>query len=956
MATLTCSCGEEFDDSELTCPGCDAPAQRVVRPPRPRPSSQGAGEHARADVASTEGMVQEPGRGRRDAQRCQAPGCGQAVPVGEDRCLYCQTPVGSAAGTTADILDPSEDETEELQALLPATLRQQVRVIEPLPAGGAEADLFIVEGPQGHRSVLKLYRRGIAVDTGALELLQSADVAHVVRIEDHGPAGDRYYELLEFIEAGHLRDYQQRRDGKVRERDVLKVLEELADALEHLHGLGLRHGDVKPENILVRKDTRRQLDLVFTDFGLAAVVEHTIVHSDDYRRSVLYSAPEQLTGVQTKASDIWGLGVVVLELLLGRHPLADPSDGSMDPARSFIDYRFLTQQWPIPPDLIEDERWQKLFRGVLHPVAERRWRIDHVQAWLKGEKVPEVPDPAPPRRGETFAFVGRTFTSPAVLADALLRNWEKGRERVARGDVRDWVRARAEDEGLERYLDELPRQGWDQDGLLLRVALRMNPELEPVYRGAPISIEGLRALASNAVKGPDRSDPDASDAAKTVDSLIAQHGLKAVADLTGSERHARLASELRDGLNRLSQLLEEAQRHGTNLGDKEVARARYRLLHLLTDPEERATAARRVRRRQPRDLPPWYSGLLQEDAGPADLVVASAFRDAMRDEARRQRRQPAAISPASTRTHDLEARLAQAVRIAAGLAAAGAALLAPVPTLVVLAGYAATSRYRGRVSAWFTRERASRWTPGRVMALPFSALGWVISAMLQLIRDLLVVALAGGVWLAVVLFFVAVAHGMVQPSGLPLADLLRRVAVPALAFQAAHWLTKTRPANQPFGLTSQLEARIRSAPQGVAIAVWVIAGSVAYAGWSFGVEDPVAAFEDVAVAGGERLDVWAAETFGTPGSDPAPDQVTERPQQGAATEVVRDRWRVQGVPELNVREQPGLESPVMTRLREGQIRVATGNTEVVEEIEWVELELPGGRLGWASQRYLERVD
>lgn len=948
MATVICTtCEEELPASALLCPcGADTKAARSRRPER------------RTSASDVSLGTDQAGRGagvlpseEADARRCPAEDCGFAVPDGADACPYCLTPVTDAAATDGDeqASEAAAYEADDLQASMPVNLRHRLRIVEPLPASGAEADLYIVaDRERDRRSVLKLYRRGVAVNTGALERLARADIAHVVGIEDHGPAGDRYYELLEFIEAGHLRAYQERRSGKLKEREVRQVLTELADALEHLHGMDLRHGDVKPENILVRKDTRRELDLVFTDFGLAAVVEHTIVHGADYRRSRLYSAPEQLSGVQAKASDVWGLGVVVLELLLGRHPLSDPADGSLDSASSLIDYRFLYHQWPIPPDQVEDRRWQLFFRGVLHPDPERRWRIEHVQAWLAGRDVPKVSEPAPPRAGEAFDFNGRTFTGAAALAEELVRVWGPGSSRVESGAVRDWIRARGEDKPLAKYLEELPRQRWDRHGQLLRAALRMNPELPPVYQGFDISIQGLRALASQAVNAG-RGSPEAD----VLDSLIAQHGLAAVGDLTGSVEHARLARDLREGLNRLSQLFDDAGRNGVTI-DGDQSQARYRLLQLLTDPRERDRTARRVRRRAPRDLPPWYTALLDAD-GAAELVVASAFREVVLDE-RKRRRTEARAGGGHGRTGTLEARLAGAARIAAGLLAAGASLLAPIPTILLMASYAAVARYRDPVRHWFNAERRSRWTPGRFVALPFSALGWVLSAVLRLLRDALKLALAGGLWLAAVLFAASLVYTAIEPTGVALEDVLRRVAVPALAFQAGFWLTRSRAPQQGFGLTSQLEARVRSAPPGVAIAVWVVALAAVYAGWAHGVEDPVAAFEEAANVTTARLDDWAQETFGGAQSASQPTRSAPETTTEPETEQPRDRWRVQGVVELNVRESPGLESPVVARLREGQIRSATGNTDVVDAIEWVELQLPGGRVGWASQRYLERLD
>ena len=114
---------------------------------------------------------------------------------------------------------------------------------------------------------------------------------------------------------------------------IQALLRQVAEALQHLHGRGVVHRDVKPENLLLADRSEGAL-VKLCDFGLACEVEPA---SGLQRRAsilngtVAYMAPEHLREEPHGAAvDLWSLGIVLFILLSGRHPF-DPDGAAEEP-------------------------------------------------------------------------------------------------------------------------------------------------------------------------------------------------------------------------------------------------------------------------------------------------------------------------------------------------------------------------------------------------------------------------------------------------------------------------------------------------------------------------------------------------------------------------------------------------------------------------------------------------
>src|SRR6202012_848020 len=112
--------------------------------------------------------------------------------------------------------------------------------------------------------------------------------------------------------------------GKLSDQEILEVGISLCDALDHAHGQGVIHRDVKPSNVLVPTRITGSGDRAkLTDFGVAHVVGgDALTRTGDVIGTLAYMAPEQADGGEVSpACDLYALAVVLYEALTGVNPL-----------------------------------------------------------------------------------------------------------------------------------------------------------------------------------------------------------------------------------------------------------------------------------------------------------------------------------------------------------------------------------------------------------------------------------------------------------------------------------------------------------------------------------------------------------------------------------------------------------------------------------------------------------
>jgi serine/threonine-protein kinase len=144
--------------------------------------------------------------------------------------------------------------------------------------------------------------------------------AGIVTIFDVGEWNGRPFIVMEYLSGGSLQE-ALRREGAQPPARALAWLEQAGRALDHAHGRGVVHRDVKPANLLLDGDGRVHV----ADFGVATAAGlATLTQTGTVIGTAGYLSPEQAEGrVATPASDRYALGVVAFELLTGIRPYAN---------------------------------------------------------------------------------------------------------------------------------------------------------------------------------------------------------------------------------------------------------------------------------------------------------------------------------------------------------------------------------------------------------------------------------------------------------------------------------------------------------------------------------------------------------------------------------------------------------------------------------------------------------
>src|SRR5438477_2516802 len=234
-------------------------------------------------------------------------------------------------------------------------------------------------GQWASKAHLKRFRR-------EAEAAASLDHPSIVPIYEVGEREGACYFSMKFVEGGQLDEVVKRAPMSIRQ--AAELIAKVARTVHYAHEHGILHRDIKPGNILL--DAKGEP--LLTDFGLARLVEaeSTITRTREALGTPSYMAPEQAAGEQRKlsnATDVYGLGAVLYQLLTGHPPFAGGT--------TYETIKLLLDTEPRQPRLLNpkiDRDLSTICLKCLEKDPQRRYPsalalAEDLERWLKHEPI-----------------------------------------------------------------------------------------------------------------------------------------------------------------------------------------------------------------------------------------------------------------------------------------------------------------------------------------------------------------------------------------------------------------------------------------------------------------------------------------------------------------------------------------------------------------------------------------
>jgi serine/threonine-protein kinase len=306
-------------------------------------------------------------------------------------------------------------------ALLPGSTAGPYRIVEPLGRGGMASVYRAYEPALDRYVALKVLPREFLHDPSFAERFRR-EAKVIARLEhpnivpiyafDIEQAEGIPWMAMRLIAGGSLSQLLKREQlGFARS---VAILRGVAAALDHAHGKGIVHRDVKPQNVLLDEERRVYL----ADFGIAKILESPggLTATGMITGTPQYMAPEQATATNVdRHADIYALGIVAYELFTGHVPF------SADTPVAVL-MKHIQEPLPLPPPSTVPE---SLLRPVLRCTSKKpadRWPsagafVAALEAGLEAQALPVLADVGPvasPRTAPAPTLVPSRPASPSV--------------------------------------------------------------------------------------------------------------------------------------------------------------------------------------------------------------------------------------------------------------------------------------------------------------------------------------------------------------------------------------------------------------------------------------------------------------------------------------------------------------------------------------------------------------
>ena len=237
----------------------------------------------------------------------------------------------------------------------------------------------------GRTVAIKVLSADLSGAIGADRFLREVHIAarlqhpHILPVHDSGEAAGLLYYVMPFVEGESVRD-RILRESQLPVDDAVAYAIEVAGALGYAHSQGVIHRDVKPENILIA-----QGHAVVADFGIARAASEAsaekLTQTGVSMGTAAYMSPEQFAGNTVDArSDVYSLGCVLFEMLVGQVPFTGPNMMAIMARHTMEQVPGIRIVRASVPEDVEDA----VFRAMEKSPADRFQSMDDFRKALSG--------------------------------------------------------------------------------------------------------------------------------------------------------------------------------------------------------------------------------------------------------------------------------------------------------------------------------------------------------------------------------------------------------------------------------------------------------------------------------------------------------------------------------------------------------------------------------------------
>ncbi|MCI9084315.1 MAG: Stk1 family PASTA domain-containing Ser/Thr kinase [Bacilli bacterium] len=208
-------------------------------------------------------------------------------------------------------------------------INDRYEIIRSIGEGGM-ANVYLANDTILDRLVaVKVLRGDLSEDEKFVRRFQREAIAasslnhpNIVEVYDVGEDNGKYYIVMEYVDGKTLKSLIKKR-GALTLPEVVDIMLQLASAISCAHDSYIIHRDIKPQNVIILEDGRVKV----MDFGIAAQLNsNDLTQTNSVMGTVYYLPPEQANGnVTTTKSDIYSLGILMYELVVGRVPFKGDS-------------------------------------------------------------------------------------------------------------------------------------------------------------------------------------------------------------------------------------------------------------------------------------------------------------------------------------------------------------------------------------------------------------------------------------------------------------------------------------------------------------------------------------------------------------------------------------------------------------------------------------------------------